>query len=564
MNSITSSNREIAKIFLRENKNFFSDNFLNCTFSDIQGLTLNHNSSTVQGTDSIKLISFDVGEEVDLDPYVDSGDKLYFPGLPGDTVSVGIGTTNYDLSFNTDDVSITYDSVSYGLNDILTLGDTSFTIFAVGGVGVGVTPTYIVTPSETSVDEGAYITFTVTGTNIPNGPHLFIKEAVSGDFTTSDYAGGFAIETFSVNSGIGSFAILINNDSQIESDEQFRVTIKQGTNPNGPVVATSPVITINAPPASYSVTPSATSVSEGNSVNFTVNTTNVSAGTTLYYSTGGSSVDTTDFSDGSLTGSFNIVSTGATTGVGTITRSIATDFLTETSESFVIQIRTDSISGSIVATSSTVDITDTVATFSTAVSSTTVDEGGSISFTVSGSNIPNGTYYYSIEGVSGTVSSSDFSGNLSGSFTVSNNSGSFTITLADDLQTEGEEKFKVRIRRDSATGTIVATSSDITINDTSRAVSANANGLTFGPVQVNRDSGVAANASDWYTICGLDNVPDNSSIALFIDGSGSMTQATVQASYDLLVSKLNARGITITSVTNPNEDWITPFLVDLP
>lgn len=564
MNSITSSNREIAKIFLRENKNFFSDNFLNCTFSDIQGLTLNHNSSTVQGTDSIKLISFDVGEEVDLDPYVDSGDKLYFPGLPGDTVSVGIGTTNYDLSFNTDDVSITYDSVSYGLNDILTLGDTSFTIFAVGGVGVGVTPTYIVTPSDTSVDEGANITFTVTGTNIPDGPHLFGKEAVSGDFTTSDYAGGFPIEIFTINSGIGSFGISILNDSQIESEEQFRVTIRQGTNTSGPIVATSPVITINAAPASYSVTPSATSVSEGNSVNFTVNTTNVSAGTTLYYSTGGSSVDTADFSDGSLTGSFNIVSTGSTTGVGTITRSIATDFLTETSESFVIQIRTDSISGSIVATSSTVDITDTIATFSAAVSSTTVDEGGSISFTVSGSNIPNGTYYYSIEGVSGTISSSDFSSNLSGSFTVSNNSGSFTITLADDLETEGEEKFKVRIRRDSATGTIVATSSDVTINDTSRAVGANANGLTFGPVQVNRDSGVAANASDWYTICGLDNVPDNSSIALFIDGSGSMTQATVQASYDLLLSKLNARGITITTVTNSNEDWITPFLVNLP
>lgn len=315
---------------------------------------------------------------------------------------------------------------------------------------------------------------------------------------------------------------------------------------------------------SYSVTPSATTVSEGNSVSFTVNTTDVGAGTTLYFSTGGASVDTADFSDGSLTGSFNIVSTGSTTGVATFTRSIATDFLTESSESFTIQIRTNSTSGSIVATSSTIDITDVVPTFSAAVSSTTVDEGGSITFTISGTNIPDGTYHRTIEGVSGTISSSDFSSNINDTFTISNNSGSFTITLADDLQTEGEEKFKVRIRRDSATGTIVATSSDITINDTSRAVGSNANGLTFGPVQVNRDSGVAANASDWYTICGLDNVPDNSSIALFIDTSGSMTQATVQASYDLLLSKLNARGITITSVTNPNEDWITPFLVNLP
>ena len=37
----------------------------------------------------------------------------------------------------------------------------------------------------------------------------------------------------------------------------------------------------------------------------------------------------------------------------------------------------------------------------------------------------------------------------------------------------------------------------------------------------------------------LDNVPDGSSIALFIDDSGSMTlQATVQASYNLLLSKI--------------------------
>ena len=96
------------------------------------------------------------------------------------------------------------------------------------------------------------------------------------------------------------------------------------------------------------------------------------------------------------------------------------------------------------------------------------------------------------------------------------------------------------------------------------SVGQNANGLTFGPVQVNRDNGNIQLATDWYNICDLDNLPPGSSIALFIDGSGSMTQATVQASYNLLVSKLNAKGITITTVSNGNEDWITPFLVDLP
>ena len=61
----------------------------------------------------------------------------------------------------------------------------------------------------------------------------------------------------------------------------------------------------------------------------------------------------------------------------------------------------------------------------------------------------------------------------------------------------------------------------------------------------------------------MDNLPDGSKVALFIDTSGSMTMSTIQASYDLLVSKLNARAITIISVTNSDEDWITPFLTDL-
>jgi hypothetical protein len=43
-----------------------------------------------------------------------------------------------------------------------------------------------------------------------------------------------------------------------------------------------------------------------------------------------------------------------------------------------------------------------------------------------------------------------------------------------------------------------------------------------------------------------------------------MSQSTIQASYDAFVAKLNEKNITITTVANSNEDWITPFIVDLP
>ena len=87
----------------------------------------------------------------------------------------------------------------------------------------------------------------------------------------------------------------------------------------------------------------------------------------------------------------------------------------------------------------------------------------------------------------------------------------------------------------------------------------NKTGKTFGPIRVNRDNNNSANVSDWYTICNLDQIPNNSKVALFIDNSGSMTTSTVQASYDLLVSKLNARGITFITVENTSEDWISSF-----
>ena len=93
------------------------------------------------------------------------------------------------------------------------------------------------------------------------------------------------------------------------------------------------------------------------------------------------------------------------------------------------------------------------------------------------------------------------------------------------------------------------------IHDTSIAVGQNANGKVFGPIQVNIDNGVVTSKSDWYSICNLSNLPEGSKIAIFIDDSNA-----TKASYDALVTKLNERNITVITVTDTNEDWITPFI----
>ena len=81
--------------------------------------------------------------------------------------------------------------------------------------------------------------------------------------------------------------------------------------------------------------------------------------------------------------------------------------------------------------------------------------------------------------------------------------------------------------------------------------------IAYGPITVNRDG--ATPPSDWYEICDLDSLPDGSALALFIDTSGSMTLSNVQDSYNLFISKITARNMSIIEVFNGNENWVVPF-----
>lgn len=78
--------------------------------------------------------------------------------------------------------------------------------------------------------------------------------------------------------------------------------------------------------------------------------------------------------------------------------------------------------------------------------------------------------------------------------------------------------------------------------------------------QVNRDGGNTSLASDWFAICGLSSLSSGQSVFLFVDNSGSMTTATVQASYNLFLSNCAAANLPVLSVTNAAERYIEPFI----
>lgn len=126
-------------------------------------------------------------------------------------------------------------------------------------------------------------------------------------------------------------------------------------------------------------------------------------------------------------------------------------------------------------------------------SSTSIDEGQTLTVSITTTNCPDGVVlYWTVYLYTGTINASDFSA-YSGTAVINSNSGSITTNIVEDVATEGEEKFAIRLYTDSGYNNNIASTNQITINDTSTA-----------PVQHTHTSGtvsVPANAYDIHFEC---------------------------------------------------------------
>jgi len=241
-----------------------------------------------------------------------------------------------------------------------------------------------------------------------------------------------------------------------------------------------------APTPTYSITPSTTSINEGQSVTFNIATTWVNNDTTLYWSDSGT-VGSADFTQGIASGSINIstpnfaapVSIGtasnSSSGSGSFLLTAANDSLTEGNETLIARLRTGSTSGTIVATASTVTVVDTTPTYAIVPNVTSINEGGSVTYTITTTNVANGTVLYwsnnpEFAAASGGTSINDFTQQvMSGQVTINNNTGSFILTASSDMFTEyAQEQIKINLRTGSTSGIIIASAVDVYINDTSQ------------------------------------------------------------------------------------------------
>jgi hypothetical protein len=468
---------------------------------------------------------------------VTNGTVLYWTNngtTTGADFTNGAVSGSVTISGNAGSVSMTLvnDSLTEGAQTIifrLRTGSVSGTIVAtaatvtVADTSVPTTPTYSITPSATTVNEGQTVTFNIATTNVANGTLYWTN---AGTTTGADFSGGANSGTVSISSNSGSITRTLLNDVALEGNETIIIQLRTGST-SGTVVATSSTVTVSDTSVpvtpTYAVSPSVPSVNEGQSVTYTVSTTNVANGTTVYWTTQGS-VAAADFTDGVLSGSVTINSN-----TGSFTRSLVSDLTTEGNETMTIQIRTGSIVGAVVATASSVTVVDTsqapvstsklwfrpasstwiegalatglryrdefgawvnktatlagVAvrnaanngwitfagiqppTYSIAPSASNVNEGQSVIYTITTTNFGNGTLYWTN---GGTSTGADFTDGLNqGSIAITNNVGTLTRAILADGISEGTETLIIQLRVNSVSGAIVSTASTVTVNDTS-------------------------------------------------------------------------------------------------
>lgn len=302
-----------------------------------------------------------------------------------------------------------------------------------------------VSPSVLAEADGA-TTFTVTGTNIPNGTYyaycVFNGTATEGDMVSPPLIGSRL--AFNITSNSGSFTLEAVDDASGDPNQTFTLVVSDAA--SGGTTLVSDTITITEVGPTYTLSRSAASVNEGGSFTITLNTTQLADGTTVPYTiTGIQAGDITQ----SLTGNFTVVGN-----TDTLTFTTVADATTEGNQTFTISAGGDSIS---------VVINDTSLgpAYSIAggfnVASVNEDGSTNVVLTVSGENVPNGTTVpYALSGTG--ITSNDISlSSLSGSITMNSNIGTLTFTATPDSFTEGTETLTATLSGTDSNGkTVVA------------------------------------------------------------------------------------------------------------
>ena len=178
--------------------------------------------------------------------------------------------------------------------------------------------------------------------------------------------------------------------------------------------------------------------------------------------------------------SSNNFSTNSLTGTTTVRNGFANVFLSltpyvlEGDKEFSVNLRKDSVSGTVLVSVPTQTIRDNSSFVSLTANTASVNEGNLVSFTLVMANAANNAnLFYSIVPFSANLTQSDFFANT-GVITIVNNQAVFTVRANVDAGYVDEtgETFRLQLRKGSPTGNIVyTTTTNVTIVDTYTLIS---------------------------------------------------------------------------------------------
>ena len=309
-------------------------------------------------------------------------------------------------------VPIAADNLTEGAETLsISLQDKTASILINDTSKAAAVPTYALAASSSTVSEGSVATFTLTTTGVT--PGTSVSYTISG-VSASDVTGGLSgVATIDTN-GLATISVPVAADFLTEGAETLTVTA-QGKTASVLVNDTSKTTLV----ASYALSASTNSVSEGSSAVFTLTTTNVVGGTSISYTISG--VSSADITGGALSGTAIVSSSGN----ATITIPLALDLTTEGNESLTVTAQGISTSV-LVSDTSTTPVVGIPITFVTSIPY----GDGKYFYGSAGSDKVTGTSFVDVVKQPSTVSSNQITKLSDGSWQVQNK---FTPSNSDNL-----------------------------------------------------------------------------------------------------------------------------------
>ena len=356
-------------------------------------------------------------------------------GTPSYSASPGVSTASVSILVNSSDnggsTITSYSATSSPGSFTGSLNASSGTI-TISGLNKGTAYTFSVTATNAQGTGSAASSSSVTPVSAPNAP-TNVTATKTLDSTTasltwtapSDTGGtGITITSYTITDIYGvqtTSSTTSKSLSSLSPGYTYYWTVT-ASNSIGSTSVAGTSNTIGMPVYYSGVSPTSVNETTNTYVAIALNASNIPDGSTIYWTTTGSAT-AADFVDQVSSGSVTISG-----GTALVSRYILADHLTEGSESFQIQFRINSTSGTIQVTSSLVSIADTsltygVITINSSSSSANIPNSSISTYTTTGSFIVTMS-----SGTVGTVTAQETSRPSSGSTTISPSSFTFSYT----------------------------------------------------------------------------------------------------------------------------------------